>query len=871
MWKTGILIFLLQGVLWSAQAQIIGDFPPITLAVSNGTVEQVLKEITRQTGIQFSYNPRSVDVQRRVILQVDGASLEEIMENLAAQTDISYRQIKGQIVLNNRHEPEKEPEDYFTLSGFIEDQSSGESLIGATAAVPGTSQGTITNAFGFYSLMLKRGPHPLNYSFIGYEKEDLQLNLQTDLRKDVAMKLAAIDLPNVVVEIPLQEQLEKKQLGQLELRSEVLNNMPEFAGESGLVKGLQSLPGVNMHSDGSAFFYVRGGERDQNLIIIDDAPIYNPSHLFGFYSIVIPEFAKSIEIYKSEVPASLGDRLSSIVSIRTKDGNLNRFQFSGSLNPLINRFSFEIPVVKQRGSVFLSWRRSNFEWLYKKAAPNADLGFGDFNFKINYKLNERNRVFFTTILSSDNFSNSWLGDRLEAGIRWANLAATLRWNHIFGPTLFSNTTLYTGNYGYRLFFSPNYWQSALGTLSFKTDFTHYAGPAYTARFGLESQAYFIDPGSLTINTDIAIFPPIQPNYSRKGVLYYQGEWEVSPQLKLSAGVRMLNWSNLGPATYYTFDEQHQVIDTIDTQAGVYNRYLRLDPRLSLQYQLDSTSQLKLSYGRYHQFLQLISNSESPFNSFEVWLPAGPNLLPQSATQWSLSYLKYLRGSGLELSASLYHKWLENQIDYQPHATTLLNPLVEGELRFGTMRSYGLELMLKKELGRFNGWLAYTYSRSLRQTPELNNGNEYPAFQDRPHDLSFLMNYQLSPRWLFSAYWTAYSGSTFSSPTGFYTYNDQTIPVYAEKNNDRLPNYQRLDLALRFRLNRREDIRWQHSLTFSLYNALAHKNIVVVNFNKVPVPDSRPVVKSDFVSEVPLSPSRIDLIRFFPSLTYKFKL
>ncbi|PHN02637.1 TonB-dependent receptor [Flavilitoribacter nigricans] len=865
MWKPGIILLLLLSFTVVVRAQIADVYPPISIASESIRVAEVLDQITRQTGVKFTYNPRSIDPEQQIAFTVNRASLETTLRTLSEAIPIRYQLIKDQIVLTP---DEREPE-LLTLSGFIEDQNSGESLIGATASIPGTSRGTVTNAFGYYALPLERGERRLNYSYIGYQQKEMDLTLRNDQRQNIALQPRALDLPSVIVELPKLGMLDKRDLGKVAMDPARLNNMPEFGGESGLVKGLQSLPGIKMHSDGSAFFYTRGGERDQNLIIVDDAPIYNPSHLFGFYSIIIPDFAKSIEVYKSDFPANLGDRLSSIINIRTRDGNLNKLEFSGALNPLINRFALEAPIVKQRSSIFVSWRRSNFEWLYQRAAPNADLGFGDFSLKWNHKLNPNNRLYLTAITSLDNFTNSASGT--NAGIRWGNLAATLRWNHIFNPRLFANTTLYTGNYAYRLFQEPNYWQSALGTLSLKTDFTKYNSPRVTSRFGLELQAYFIDPGSASVDSSIAILPEIRPNYSRKTVAYYQGEFELSERVQLSAGARLISWANSGPATYYEFGEDYAVTDTIRAAEEIYNRYVNLDPRLSLRYRIDSSAQVKLSVGRYHQYLQLISNATSPFNSFEVWLPASPNIRPQAAWQFALNYSKYLRPSQLEFSAALYYKKLDNQIDYQPHATTLLNPLVEGELRFGSMEAYGLELMLEKKLGRLSGWLAYTYSRSLRKTPDLNGGRIYPAFQDRPHDLSLLLNYQLAPRALFSFYYTAYSGSTFSSPTGFYTYNDQTVPVYAEKNNDRLPAYRRMDIAFKFRLNKDETRRFRHYLTFSIYNASAHKNIVAVNFNKFSREEGRPLVKSDLLSEVPLSPSQIDLIRFFPSLTYQFKL
>lgn len=861
--KLVLLLFLLQTATLGLLAQ------SVNIRASSIRIGDILEEITRQTGLNFSYNSQIIAVDQQIPFTVRNASLEKTLKTLSKKINIAYSLIENQIVLYLPETDVIEKEKYFTLSGFITDRASGETLIGATVAIVGTDQGAVTNDFGFYSLPLKTGQYTLHYAYVGYEKQEISIAVRGMQQKDLSLSATSIDLPDVIVERSTEKIQDKATLEQMTLRPEDLSNMPEFGGESGLVKGLQSLPGIKMHSDGSAFFYTRGGERDQNLIIIDDAPIYNPSHLFGFYSMVIPDFAKQIDVYKSDVPTNLGDRLSSIISIRTKDGNLNKFEFSGALNPLINRFSLEAPIVKEKGSIFASFRRSNFEWLYRRTAPRADLGFGDFSFKWNHKLDNKNRLYFTTILGVDNFTNQAEAAG-NAGIRWANFAATLRWNHLFGPKLFSNTTIYTGNYDYQLFFAPNYWRSGLGTLSLKSDFTHYASRDYTSKFGWELQGFFVNPGSVSLDTTIAILPTIKPNYARKAVLYYQGMFDLNKKMQLNAGVRLLNWANVGPATYYNYNPQYEVTDTVGVGEGVYNRYLHLDPRISLQYTIDSTSKVKVSVGTYHQYLQLISNSVSPFTSLEVWLPANQYLKPQSATQFNLNYVKYFERANVEFTSAFYYKSFNHQIDYQDHPTILLNPLVEGELRFGTMESYGMELLLKKQIGRLSGWMSYTLSRTLRQTDGLNGGRPYAAFQDRPHDFSLLLNYRLARRVLFSAYWTAYSGSTFSSPTGFYRFNDQTVPIFGEKNNDRLPNYRRFDFALKFVLNKKEESRYQHSLTFSVYNALAHKNIVAVNFNKIPVEGGRPVVKTDFLSEEALTASQIDLIRFMPSLTYKFR-
>ena len=850
------------------------DEVSITIQESKISVKELLDEITRQSGIYFSFNPNSIDTKQEISFNVRNASLRETLEELVSKVPIKYTIIENQIVLNRQVQTEvidNEEPDYFTLSGFINDETTGESLIGATVYAKGTSKGTSTNGFGFYSLRLPAGSYTIEYSYLGFSSKVTVVQLEKDEKRDVDLKNEPYDLPDVIVEIPMSDVIKKKQIGQLELQPASIENLPEFGGESSLIRGIQSMPGIKTHSDGSAFFYVRGGAKDQNVIIIDDAPIYNPAHLFGFYSLVIPDFTKAITTYKNDIPVSLGDRLSSIIDVRTKDGNLNKMEFSGAFNPLIYRLSLEGPIKKGKSSFFTSFRRSNFQWLYKRNNPDLDMYFGDFSFKWNYKPNKRNRLFFTIINGRDNLFNQNTLSSSGAGITWNNFATTLRWNHIYNPKLFSNTILHTGNYQYKLSTNQDVWHSGIGSLSLKSDFTYYNSTNLTTKFGIEFRGYFFNPGEILAGEFSTLFPPIEQDNTRQTVMYFNADYRFKEKWRINAGLRLSAWSNDGPAEYFTFDEDYELKDTVNVIRGVYNSYVKADPRLSVEYSVDSTSSLKLSYGIYHQYLNLISNSVSPFSSFEVWLPSSPNIKPQRADQVALGYVKYFPKTGLEFSSELYYKKMRNQIDYEPHAQTLLNPLIEGELRFGEMRSYGLELMLKKDFGRLNGWLSYTWSRTLRQTADINGGREYPAFHDRPHDFSLMLNYRIKRRTLFSAYWTSYTGSAFSSPTGFYTFNGNTVPIYGEKHNDRLPDYRRLDIAFQFILNKKPDKRYQHSLTFSIYNVLAHKNIVAVNFNKITDADDQPIVRANLLGQESLITSQADLVRFLPSLTYKFKL
>jgi len=847
--------------------QIYGQTTPsITIQSSSIEVDHLLKEISKQTNIDFSFNSKVIDKKAVLDFHIQNATLQETLDLLASKINVSYQIIEGQVVLN--FAPKKQAkEQYYTLSGFLSEKATGEVLIGASILLNGTVKGTVTNEFGYYALRLKKGIYEFTFSYVGFEAKIVKVDLQKDIRQNVALAMTTFDLVPVIVGLTLEEELQQKQLDAIRFSPEQLNSLPEFGGESGLVKGIQSLPGISIHSDGSAFFNVRGGERDQNVIFIDDAPIFGASHLLGFYSMIIPDFTKSIDIYKSDMPVSLGDRLSSIVSIRTNDGNLNKLQFSGAINPFVNRFTLETPILKQKSSVFISFRRSNFDRFLERAATGVSYYFNDFHFKWNWKINDKNRLFFTAIQAGDFFA----GRGAFSNINWGSGAASVRWNHIFNPRLFSNTTLYTGNYVYTVNANPNFWKSELGMVGLKSDFTHYVSPKYQAKFGFDLQTYSNTPGGFTTDSTINILPNFSNNLSRKGVLYYQGIYDLAEKWSVKGGLRMTTWSNLGPRTSYKLGDHYEVKDTIRAGVGAFHKYFQIDPRLSVSYQLDHTSQLKLSCGIYRQYLQLILDSVSPFSALEVWLPASPNIRPQKSTHLALNYLKYYKVSKMELALAAYYKNAKHQIDYKAHATTFLNPLLEAELRFGNARSFGLELLLKKDFGKANGWLSYTFSRTFRNTKDLNKDLPYRAVQDRPHEFSLALNFPLSKRILCSTYWTSSSGNTFSSPNGFYDFNGQTIPIYGERNNDRLPAYHRLDFSIKFLLNKRPAARYQHNLTFSMYNTLGHPNIFAIRFNKLESDQFLPAVPTNVLSNAPLSPSQIDLIRFFPSLTYKFKI
>jgi hypothetical protein len=857
-------------ILLDAQQNILDE--PVQLPGGDFTIERFIETLSDQTGVLFSYSSQQINAKKQFRFPGGSDNLEHFLYLLTEQHDIEYRIVENQVVL--KHKGDKEPlsfdQQLYSISGYLYDSHTGETLIGAAIVVTGTGSGTVTNAFGYYSISLPEGKYELRYSYLAFKQERISVDLTADLEKNLYLKPERVTLPPVLIRSDVQTSLlESSQTSRLDIRKDQLDKIPEFGGEVGLIKGLQTMPGIKGHSDGSAFFFVRGGEKDQNLIIIDDAPVYNPSHLFGYYSMVIPDFTRDIKVYKSDMPVHLGDRLSSIIDIRTRDGNLNEFHMTGMLNPMVSRLSVEGPVVKGYSSYFASVRTSNFQWLYRAFVPNLDFGFNDINLKWNYKPNKNNRLFFSFFLGNDVLANTE-NNVTTSGISWGNMATSVRWNKVINDRLFANTVLVASIYQYQLSLSGNRWRSNIATASIKTDFNHYPRPDWRLQYGFCFSNHAFDPGSLTSNEGTRLLPSITFGKSRELDLYFKGTHRLGRKINISAGFRMPMWNNTGPTTLFLYDQEYQLKDTVQIANNTgYKSFIHFDPRISLSYAIDSLSALKFSYGAYHQYIHLLSNTTSPFTSIEVWLPSGVNIRPQRADQLALGYTTFFDKRRYSLTAELYYKYMQNQIDYEPHANMLLNPLVEGELRFGIAHAYGLELLLERSYGRLNGWASYTYSRVFRRTADVNNGKLYPAFRDRPHDFSISLDYSLSERTTLNAQWTYYTGSAITTPVGFYQFNDQTIPLYGDKNNDRLPDYHRLDLGLKYSFHR-PGKRTRHTFTFSLYNAYARKNPVSINSNKVQQ-DGRLVIPVDLYGVDDFVFSQRDLLRIMPSISYKFEL
>lgn len=879
-----LLLFISFAISWNFYA-----FPQsspldtkISLNVSSEKLGKVLKQIEKEGKFKFSYSRKVVPVQEKIIVNVNNQSISQVLTQILSPFEIEFILVEKQVVLKKAKKEtptdvvsstSSKPKYNYTISGNIQELGNGESLIGATIYIEELNSGSITNAYGFYSITIPEGNYHFTYSYIGFKdvKKEINLNKNVELtiRLDENMELLQEVIIDASKSIPFIENVQK---GHTELKPASVTQMPALMGEHDVIKSLQLVPGIKLFADGSTNFHVRGGDRDQNLILLDEAPIYNPSHVLGLFSTIIPEAAKDIKIYKGDLPVQHGGRLSSLMDIKTNEGNLKKFGLSGSIGLAASRVAVEGPFKKDKSSYFISGRFSNLNWFTKNVAnSNAKIGFYDFNAKFNVSINKNNRIYFSFYSGLDNFE-----DIGNSGIQWGNFAGTLRWNHIFNSRLFSNTTLYSSWYNYYLITSiPNNdrWHSSIANVSLKSDFSYFISPENNLYFGAKISFHGYNPGNYEPGN--GILPqsvPIVPKKNANEIALYAGnEQQFFDKISIKYGLRLSVWQNIGPTTEFIYDDNYDPIEAIKYSGGeVYNTYIELAPRFGLAYQFSQTFSTKAFYTRSVQNEHLITNSISPFTNFEVWIPSSLNIKPQKADQIGGGlFLKWPEKS-LALSGEAYYKWMDNQIDYVDHASMILNPFIEGELRIGKGRSYGGEIQLEKKQGKLTGWIGYTYSRSYRKIAEINNGKEFPTYFDRPHGISLFLSQKLGNKWDISANWVYNTGASITSPTGFYEFESQKVPIYAERGNDRLPDYHRLDLSVNFQLNRPEN-RFKHHINFSIYNLYGQHNPVYLNFNKTIADNGDLVVPGDLFLPPEQTASYSYIYNFIPSISYNFKL
>ncbi|HEY4788717.1 MAG TPA: TonB-dependent receptor [Bacteroidales bacterium] len=745
----------------------------------------------------------------------------------------------------------------YTISGNVKDAGTGEALIGATISIKELSgTGVTSNAYGFYSITLPAGNYSITSQYIGYEPVSEQINLKQNTKLDFSLKEKSQQLQEVVVtDKRKDENVTSTQMGVQKLDIKEIKNIPVLFGEKDVLKTMQLLPGIQPVGEGNSGFYVRGGAADQNLILLDEATVYNASHLLGFFSVFNSDAIKDVTVYKGGEPAEYGGRLSSVVDIKMNDGNDKNFGVSGGIGLIASRINVEGPLVKDRGSFTISARRTYadlFLFLSKDTlAKKARLYFYDINAKANYRINDNNRLFL-----SGYFGKDVLGLGSTYGLDWGNGTGTLRWNHLFNQRLFSNTSLIFSNYNYNVSVDVNNDLNIVSKIqdyNIKQDFQYYLNPDNQMKFGFNSTYYSLVPGAITANNNS--FNLTNKN-AWENALYFSHEAKLSPKIRTEYGLRLSSFSLLGPVYLYQYDEEGNTVDSTHYAGGkIVKTYVNLEPRVALTYLLPGNSSVKVSYDRNIQNLHLITNSTTS-NPTSLWLPSSNNVKPEIADQFSVGYYRNFKNNMYEFSTEVYYKNLQNQIDYKDGAQLNYNENVESQLLYGKGRAYGIEFYLKKNYGRFNGWLSYTLSRSEKQINGINNNKYYPATQDRTHDVSIVGIYNLSPKWTLSGTWVYYTGNAVTFPSGKYMVDGTVLEYYTERNGYRMPSYNRLDLAATW--IRKKTEKTESSWTFSIYNAYNRSNAYTITFRTDPDDPTK------------TQALQTTLFKIIPSVTYNFK-
>ncbi|MCA6437098.1 MAG: TonB-dependent receptor [Bacteroidetes bacterium] len=781
-----------------------------------------------------------------------------------------------------------------TISGYLKDSVTNEFLIGATVRLANTSVGVSSNDYGFYSLQADKGKITLQVDYIGYEQKVITLNLTTNTTLDILLSEKRQTLSEVVVSsTKANQRIVSTEMSTEKLTAKDIKQIPMVLGEADVIKSIQLLPGVSAPNEGSGGFNVRGGSADQNLILLDEAIVYNPSHLFGFFSVFNADALKDATIYKGGIPSKYGGRLSSVLDIRMREGSNKKFSATGGIGLLSSRVTLETPLGKvhengANGSMLISGRRSYadiFLPLFPDTTINRNkLYFYDLNFRSNYRLSTKDRVFLSGYFGRDRIDvpNGF-------GNSWGNITGTLRWNHLFSSKLFMNVSAIYSNYDYEIKFYPGNsfkWQSSLSNLNFKADFDYYANEKHNIKFGLGSIYYTFNPGNITPfgskSSLVATNNPLK--YALENYAYLQDDYKINSNLSVMYGLRISNFAQLANESIPVYNNDQPVVfnPTINNyQKGTvksYNKSKRntwlnnsygLEPRINVNYQISESASIKTGYNRMFQYIHLLSTATSP-TPLDIYTPSSSFIKPQISDQIASGYFKNIKDNNYELSVEGYYKWMQNQFDFIDGASPLLNNSPETILLNGSARSYGLEFMVKKGEGRFTGWISYTLSKAERKTPGINggrginNGEYYATNYDKPHNLAVTANYKLSEKWSFSANFIFQSGRPITYPESKYTFNGLSVPEYSERNAHRLPAYHRLDVSAT--LKGKESKRLKSQWVFGIYNIYNRQNAANITFRES-------VIINNNNYEVGTGINKAYKLTYFgivPSVSYEFK-
>ncbi|GAA0894483.1 TonB-dependent receptor [Fulvivirga kasyanovii] len=767
-----------------------------------------------------------------------------------------------------------------TLSGYINDAENGEALIGATVFVRETQSGSASNVYGFYSITLPPGQYTIEYTYVGYQPLVKEITLNENQRLNVEMTGESQQLQEVVISGErVDANVTSTEMSTNKLDIQTIKKIPAFLGEVDVLKSIQLLPGVSTVGEGAAGFNVRGGGVGQNLILLDEAPVYNSSHLFGFFSVFNPDAVKDTKLYKGAIPAQYGGRIASLLDVRTKEGNSKRFEANGGIGTVFSRLALEAPIVKDKSSFILAGRRSYIDILAKPFLQDLDdvgLSFYDLTMKTNYNFDKNNRLYLSGYFGRDVFKFDE-----NQGFNWGSKTASLRWNHVFNARLFSNFTAVYSKYDYQLEFGEDArdrftWDSDVTNYMFKPEFTYFVNNYNEVSFGGSIIYYTFEPANAVgISDGERIDISLDKKYNLESAVYLSNKHELNDRLSAEYGLRYSMFQYLGPGTAYEYGEAVPGERKPVVGAREYDRwetiqsYSNLEPRVAFKYQLNASSSIKGSYNRMAQYIHLVSNTTAS-NPLDVWVPSSNNLEPQIGDQFALGYFRnFGEGNDYEASAEVYTRLTKNQVDYIDGADILINEYLEGELLSGEGRAYGLELYLKKNVGNLNGWISYTLGRTELQVEGINDGDWYPTRYDQTHNLKVAAFYDLNERISLSGNFTFVSGTPTTFPTSRYVVQGILIPYNAEggRNNVRLESYHRLDLSLRLegkKMKKGKERRNEDYWVFSLYNVYGRKNPFSIYFSQS---DDR-VSPGEVINT---EANRVSIVgSIIPSISYNFR-
>lgn len=763
-------------------------------------------------------------------------------------------------------------QDKVTLNGYVKDANNGEELIGVTVYIQQLNAGTTTNGYGFYSITLPPGQYDVQFTYIGFKSQVIQLDLRQNEARNIQLEDEATALREVVVEDKaIDANVVDIQMSRNTLNLNLVRKLPALFGEVDIIKNIQMLPGVITAGEGTSAFYVRGGSADQNLILIDEAPVYDPSHLFGLFSVFNADVIKDSELYKGGIPSRFGGRLSSILEVRTKDGNNKQIAGAGGIGSMASRLMVEGPIRKEKSSFIISARRSYADIFLKAAGEDNSVYFYDINAKVNWRMNNNNRFYVAFYTGRDMFK---FQDNFSFG--WGNMTGTFRWNHLFNDRLFSNTSIIASNFDYSLESTDAIqgfkWISNLQELSVKEDLSYFISTKAELNFGYHLTGRRFSPAKITPNGEASIFDAseLQHNYALDHNFYISNKLTITDQLTIDYGVRLSIFQNVGKGDVYLYADPQDNVDITRTDTLHYDAwetiksYVNLEPRFALRYQLNETQSIKLSYNRMVQNTHLVSVGTVPV-PFNTWSPSGYYLKPQKADQYAVGYFRNLRDNTYEFSVEAYYKDIRSVTDFADNPDIFFNEDLPTEYRQGKSWSYGTEFYLTKNEGRLTGSVSYTLSKTMRKVEGVNQGLEFPANYDRRNVANIMATYDINDKWSIGGTFTYSTGRPITLPAGKYEYDNYHPDVITERNGYRLPDFHRLDLSVTLNPRKNQGRKWQSQWVFAVYNVYNRQNPYTI-YTRTKQDKDGNLIGDGSEKEARM----IYLFPILPSVTYNFK-